>query len=105
MTLNESQPFHHSRTNGLREELSALSKLRESRAAEEEEEELHGRKLQQEEIAKRAREIAELCVAPVPLLPSNYKSPPKDIDHILQGVPKQSYCSSVALKLQVTSQR
>jgi len=57
------------RTNGLREELSALSKLRESRAAEEEEEELHGRKLQQEEIAKRAREIAELCVAPVPLLP------------------------------------
>ena len=54
----------------MREELSALSKLRESRAAEdEEEEELHGRKLQQEEIAKRAREIAELCVAPVPLLP------------------------------------
>ena len=69
VTLNESQPFHHSRTNGLREELSALSKLRESRAVEEEEEELHGRKLQQEEIAKRAREIAELCVAPVPLLP------------------------------------
>merc|ERR1711971_1386925 len=38
-------------SNGLREELSALSKLREKRV--EEEEELHGRKLQQEEIAKR----------------------------------------------------
>merc|ERR1711971_1440040 len=57
------------RTNGLREELSALSKLREKRVEEEGEEELHGRKLQQEEMAKRARELAELCVTPVPLLP------------------------------------
>ena len=48
--------------------MSALSKLREKRV-EEEEEELHGRKLQQEEMAKRARELAELCVTPVPLLP------------------------------------
>ena len=49
--------------------MSALSKLREKRVEEEEEEELHGRKLQQEEMAKRARELAELCVTPVPLLP------------------------------------
>ena len=28
-----------------------------------------------------------------------------DIDNILQGVPKQSYCSPVALKLQVTFQK
>ena len=63
-------PLYHFRTNGLREELSALSKLREARVEEEEEkEELHGRKLQQEEMAKRARELAELCVTPVPLLP------------------------------------
>ena len=62
-------PFFHFRTNGLREELSALSKLREKRVEEEGEEELHGRKLQQEEMAKRARELAELCVTPVPLLP------------------------------------
>ena len=54
----------------MKEELSALSKLREKRVAEEEEEEeLHGRKLQQEEMAKRARELAELCVTPVPLSP------------------------------------
>ena len=53
----------------MKEELSALSKLREKRVAEEEEEELHGRKLQQEEMAKRARELAELCVTPFPLTP------------------------------------
>ena len=46
-----------------------MSKLREKRVEEEGEEELHGRKLQQEEMAKRARELAELCVTPVPLLP------------------------------------
>ena len=49
--------------------MSALSKLREKRVEEEGEEELHGRKLQQEEMARRARELAELCVTPVPLLP------------------------------------
>ena len=51
------------RTSSLKAELEQVRGLRIEREGVEEEE-LHGRRLQQEEVVRRARELAEVCGAP-----------------------------------------